>query len=446
MKENYTEYEKILPLSPIQHGMLFHYIYHPDRTYVEQMTCRISGDLDLHVFTQAINAVIANRDMLRAVIVEFNSELPKQAILRERIADIIYFDYNGIDNPSEQITKYLSNDLNTPFNLTEETYRFILFKLDYQTYIFACTYHHIIIDAWSEKIVEEEFCKAYYLLSSKSTITKEEHPYANYLMWINDQDEEKARHYWRDYLSGLQVHRQSRTTLRQTGSYKCESFILDGEMKLLVEEAARHYKCTSNIVLLSIWGMYLIKHFQKPEVLFGCVVFGRMISLKNVSDIVGLFVNCIPIRICEQSALYRLISEIQLHIYKSASYCYMSLSDILACGEFRAQDINTCVNFSIDVNTMKNKYTDKLSFVVSDMHYEEQASYSVYLDIFIESNRIRIDTYFDTTEYYFESANIKNLFEHILLVLRKCSDATVADLLHEISSTENKTNGTEFNF
>ncbi|HLP45750.1 MAG TPA: condensation domain-containing protein, partial [Candidatus Kapabacteria bacterium] len=60
--------EDILALTSMQEGMLFHYLKDPgDDHYIEQLSLRISGNIELHYFEQAWNVVIAANEMLRTV-------------------------------------------------------------------------------------------------------------------------------------------------------------------------------------------------------------------------------------------------------------------------------------------------------------------------------------------------------------------------------------------
>ncbi len=60
--------EDILALTPMQEGMLFHYLKSPDSSrYVEQLSLQLSGEFDPHAISAAWSAVIGNNEMLRAI-------------------------------------------------------------------------------------------------------------------------------------------------------------------------------------------------------------------------------------------------------------------------------------------------------------------------------------------------------------------------------------------
>ena len=60
--------EDILALTPMQEGMLFHYLKDPESdAYFEQVSLEISGDIHKETFEQAWDFVIEANEMLRTV-------------------------------------------------------------------------------------------------------------------------------------------------------------------------------------------------------------------------------------------------------------------------------------------------------------------------------------------------------------------------------------------
>src|SRR5262249_3497078 len=68
LERHYGSVEEILPLSPLQEGLLFHALYEaqgPD-VYAVQLTLDLEGTLDEAVLRAALNAVVGRYDSLRA--------------------------------------------------------------------------------------------------------------------------------------------------------------------------------------------------------------------------------------------------------------------------------------------------------------------------------------------------------------------------------------------
>ena len=60
--------EDIFALTPMQEGMLFHYLKDPENNYYfEQLCLDITGEIDVDIFTRSWNFVVRTNEMLRAV-------------------------------------------------------------------------------------------------------------------------------------------------------------------------------------------------------------------------------------------------------------------------------------------------------------------------------------------------------------------------------------------
>jgi hypothetical protein len=58
--------EDIATLTPLQEGMLFHYLKDPENDhYFEQLSLEVSAKIDVEIFEKAWNAVIETNKMLR---------------------------------------------------------------------------------------------------------------------------------------------------------------------------------------------------------------------------------------------------------------------------------------------------------------------------------------------------------------------------------------------
>ncbi|UCH93180.1 MAG: hypothetical protein JSV88_23245 [Candidatus Aminicenantes bacterium] len=67
-KQDRKNIEDILALTPMQEGILFHYLKNPgDNHYFEQLSLNISGEINRQFFEKAWNWVIEANEMLRVV-------------------------------------------------------------------------------------------------------------------------------------------------------------------------------------------------------------------------------------------------------------------------------------------------------------------------------------------------------------------------------------------
>ena len=76
--------EAVYPLSPLQHGMLFHYLAEPEAgLYWNRYVYTLSGRMDLLAFRAAWEQIVASEPALRTAFVWENRESPVQVVFAQ---------------------------------------------------------------------------------------------------------------------------------------------------------------------------------------------------------------------------------------------------------------------------------------------------------------------------------------------------------------------------
>ncbi|MCU0289387.1 MAG: condensation domain-containing protein, partial [Acidobacteria bacterium] len=89
----------ILPLTPMQEGMLFHYLKDPrSGLYFEQLSLEIGGAIEVEIFEKALNVIIQSNEMLRTVFRWEKVEKPSQIILKEHACEIKFHDFSVMED------------------------------------------------------------------------------------------------------------------------------------------------------------------------------------------------------------------------------------------------------------------------------------------------------------------------------------------------------------
>ena len=126
--------EDVLGLTPMQEGLLFHYLESPDSNYYfEQLSLEISGVIDTRFFEAAWNQVIRQNEMLRVVFKWEKVIQPVQLILKNHPVSLITYDLSGKNNHDKDslFEELKSKDRFENFNLREVPFRIILVKMGY---------------------------------------------------------------------------------------------------------------------------------------------------------------------------------------------------------------------------------------------------------------------------------------------------------------------------
>ncbi|MCX6583774.1 MAG: amino acid adenylation domain-containing protein, partial [Candidatus Aminicenantes bacterium] len=303
-KLNPKRIENILALTPLQEGILFHYLKNPGSDYYfEQLSLEISGEIDVRQFEKAWNTVIETNEMLRTVFRWEKLEKPSQIILDERHCQVIYYDLSAKDNNRKKtaLAEIKNNDRHDTFDLREVPFRIILCKLTETQYQLVVSNHHILYDGWSAGIILKEFFKTYHALCSGTLPLKPplKTPFKEFLKWIQGQDRNRQEKFWREYLAGFETPTGLPIKKRsgETANAEDYSIILDEDIRSKLDVFVKNNRVTLASVFYTAWGILLQKYCGGEDVVFGTTVSGRSGEIKGIEDMVGLFINTIPLRI-----------------------------------------------------------------------------------------------------------------------------------------------------
>ena len=60
---------------------------------------------------------------------------------------------------------------------------------------------------------------------------------------------------------------------------------------------ARACQTTVNVIVQAAWSLLLSRYSGESQVMFGVTVSGRPAQLKGVDEMVGLFINTVPMKV-----------------------------------------------------------------------------------------------------------------------------------------------------
>src|SRR6185369_7293505 len=64
-----------------------------------------------------------------------------------------------------------------------------------------------------------------------------------------------------------------------------------------LQQLARREELTLNTIVQGAWGLLLSRYSGAEDVVFGAVVSGRPAELRGVEQMLGLFINTLPVRV-----------------------------------------------------------------------------------------------------------------------------------------------------
>ncbi len=306
--------EDILPLSPLQEGLLFHALYDgrgPD-VYTVQLELELEGPLDAATLQAAMAAVMARHESLRAGFWHEGLERPVQVVVRGAAAPWRLIDLGGLDETRQRqrLQDIVEADRGERFELgAAPLMRFALIRLAAQRHRLLISNHHLLMDGWSAPVLVSELLAAYAANGSAAALPRVT-PYREYLSYLARQDRDAAVAAWRQALSELEqgtrlAPRQasgqasgqaSRQTSRAPVAPEPIVLALDAGLSGGLSALSRQRAVTLNTVLQVAFGLLLGRLTGRDDVVFGVTVAGRPAELAGAERMVGLFINTLPLR------------------------------------------------------------------------------------------------------------------------------------------------------
>ena len=336
-KDNARVFEDILPLSPLQEGLLFHALYDeqaPD-IYTVQYVLTLEGPLDEEAFRKAAQGMLRRHGNLRASFEHEGLSQPVQIIPRETPLPWESMDLSSCvqGERDQRLSQWLAEDRLRRFDLRRPPLlRFMLIRLGAEQHRLVLTNHHILMDGWSMPVLVQELMTLYRREKGNGEGLPPVTPYREYLAWVAAQDREAAKSAWQGELAGLEeatrlAPHAASPALAPPGRY---GFDLSEELTRKLTIQARTRGLTVNTLIQGAWGILLSRLTGRDDVVFGMTVSGRPPEIPGVEKMVGLFINTLPVRVRMRSTdrLADYFARLQQNNSRLMAHHHLGLAEI----------------------------------------------------------------------------------------------------------------------
>ncbi|MGC2879284.1 plipastatin non-ribosomal peptide synthetase PpsC [Bacillus subtilis] len=403
------EIQDIYPLSFMQEGMLFHSLYdEQSRAYFEQASFTINGQLDLERFQKSMDAVFDRYDIFRTAFIYKNVAKPRQVVLKQRHCHVHVEDISHLnEKDKEHCTEaFKEQDKSRGFDLqTDVLMRISILKWAPDHYVCIWSHHHILMDGWCLGIVIKDFLHIYQALGKgQFPDLPPVQPYGTYIKWLMQQEREEAAEYWKKRLQHFEKASPlpKRTNQMSDGTLQQITFTIPEKETSELQKIAAACGATLNTVFQALWGIMLQKFNRRDDAVFGSVISGRPSELKDVENMVGLFINTIPIRVQSDFLSFSdLVSGMQKDMTEAEAYSYFPLYDIQAQSALKQELIDHIIVFE---NTPTQQEIEELNqagsfdFSVKDFEMEEVTNYRCSVKV-IPGRTLYVRIHFHTGTY-----------------------------------------------
>nr|WP_250636801.1 non-ribosomal peptide synthase/polyketide synthase [Paenibacillus sp. IHB B 3084] len=444
------ELENVYALSPMQKGMLFHSLMEPESgAYFQQASFDQKGSFDVAIFRKSLDLLTQRHEALRTNFHMFetgHSQEPLQIVFRHKDSDLSFKDVRGMQEAERKayIQAFKLEDQARGFNLgTDALMRVQVLQTDEETYHLVWSFHHIVMDGWCLSLVTGEVFGTYFaLLEQKQPELAAITPYSQYIEWLGRQDERTAKEYWSSYLTGFEQQTllpgsdaslkdeavDSKENVQSTPASVASEYIsekitveLDQTWSEAMYRIAKQQQVTINTLMQSVWGVILQKYNNNEDVIFGSVVSGRPTDIVGVENMIGLFINTIPVRIqSERNATFvEVMRKTQEQALASGVYDSFPLYEIQALTEQKQNLINHIMvfeNYPVEQQVEQLGEVRPSAFEITNVEVVEQTNYD--LDLIVMPDEV-FSIMFRYNANVYDRATVERMQGHVLHVIQQ---------------------------
>ncbi len=337
-REGLGEIREILPLTPVQRGMLFQSSMAQGGSdlYVLQIRADMVGPLDVSALQRSWQLVVSRHPMLRAEFRELPDGTHVCVIGEDARVPWEFDEFENVVPPARAaaLDELARGDREKRFDLTNPPLmRGRVIRSSENQHHLVLTLHHLIVDGWSMPILVRELL-ATYANHAEDLPLPAPPPVSSYVRWLAKQDDAEASTAWHralDGVDGATLVAPSSAGLPLRPPLMSPNELSAADTEALTAFAAMN-DLTVNTLVQAAWGLLLGTLVGRSDVLFGAVVSTRPPDLPGAEVMVGLFLNTVPVRVRVDTSqpLVQWLQDLQAAQADLRRFDYVGLGQMLA--------------------------------------------------------------------------------------------------------------------
>ncbi|MZF85520.1 non-ribosomal peptide synthetase, partial [Streptomyces sp. SID5643] len=296
----------VLPLSPLQEGLFFHNQFDTGSVdhYNLQLVLTFDGAVDPAALHAAADELLTRHESLRCCFRQVDSGRTLAVVSTADAVPWRERDLSRLDGADRTtaLELLLDEERWARFDLSEPPLiRFTLVRTGVRQWRLALTTHHIVLDGWSLPLLVRDLLARYAeRTGGDAPVPQPElaRPYRDYLGWLAGRDRGAALEAWAAALAGVDepTRLAADRPKAEPAAQRRIDFALPERTARALTRTARTHGVTPNTLVQAAWAMLLGRMTGRDDVVFGITAAGRPAELTGADEMVGLFVNTLPLR------------------------------------------------------------------------------------------------------------------------------------------------------
>ena len=272
---------------------------------------RLREHVSLEALDSAVTAIVGRHEILRTAFLESEGHV-WQEVVAPFSPEVVYIDLRRLarEARADALRHQLEQDAAAPFmQLAPPLLRVTALCVDDADWVIAVTFHHIVADAGSGVVFEQELRTLLKAFSGRESGQPAPLPlqYADYADWLSSADREPARQrsleYWQTKLSDAtaptRLNVSSEGPANRSLAGALEYFWIRPAIARRVNELSAHG--TPFMVLLAVFMVLLHRELGEEDLIIGSPIADR--RYRETEPLIGAFLNMVLLRMAVRGAL-----------------------------------------------------------------------------------------------------------------------------------------------
>lgn len=434
IKRQYPDVTDIYPLSPLQKGMLYHNLADSaSAAYNIQHVIKVQGAVLPSDALEALDLLAYKYEVFKTAIIYENLPMPVQIICGNRGIEFEAIDLSNLDCEEKEarFTQIKKEDLARGFSLKKDALARVKFvKFNHNESFSIWCYHHSIIDGWCMSLVYGDYIEFLEKIRDGKTVERIREelasskviPYRNYIKWLQNSNQDKGMDYWVSHLEGYEdVAEIKPMEIPEAANQQMAA--MDLALSSKESEAlfafARENNISVNTITEAAWGIVLQKYCHSRDVVYGKIVSGRNAPISGIENMVGLFINTVPVRVKtrEKQTVISLLEQMKEDGIRANQFDYCSLAEIQSHTSQKQDLIKTLFVF-------ENYYTDETRLTAKDDSLilemqpgHEQTNYQLTVIVHTADGQLKVS--FQYMPNVYTEREMNSISAHYMQALRQ---------------------------
>ncbi len=428
-----TPIRRIYPLSPMQEGILLHFIMSPN-SLAYRLVSTFSMDM-LPTYNQlryALDRLGAKHEVLRSALIYRGVEQYRQAIV-DRPLGLEMVDVSNEADIEEAAHNIHLREQQRGFDMQNDPlFRIICVKTSDVSCKLILAVHHILVDGWCIGLFTADLLK--YMteaITGKESAMDNSNDgrYERFVRELRLKNMNAGLEYWRNLLGGYNI----KAVIPSYGlvpeneqTDDKDTLVIKGDVVTQLQNLCNTEQVTMNTVVELAWGLTLHVFNHTNDAVFVKVVSGRNNSSESVEDLVGLFINSVPVRVVtnEGQSIRDAVKAVHTQAVNTNEWDFCPLSQIQQQSELGQDLFQSIVAFENYADNTEN--IKDYPFTLKHEYSKEESFNDITVTAYTGNGTLVVNIEFDKTKYTMDYIDrVLSVFRQIVSVIADNPDMDV---------------------